>query len=74
MKCLEVKIENRFKKASHIVKEIEKYKGEPDYDIELENIRERIRAREKRKNELCWNCRYPLPPRAKRCPRCGEKI
>ncbi len=74
MKCLEVKIENRFKKASHIVREIEKYKEKPDYDLELESIRERIRARERRKDELCWNCRQPLPPKAKRCPRCGEKI
>ncbi|MFQ6082313.1 MAG: protein kinase [Candidatus Aminicenantia bacterium] len=74
MKCLRVKIEERFQKASEIIKELGSYKEKRYYHSELDSIRERIKAREKIRTEVCWNCRQPLPPKTNRCPRCGEKI
>jgi hypothetical protein len=35
-------------------------------------VRSRIRTREFAASRFCWNCRKPLPAKARRCPFCGE--
>lgn len=73
MKCLASKIEERYQKASEIIKDLSKFKGKDTAKSEIEDIWGRIKAREQRtKGELCWNCRRPLPYKAKSCPHCGE--
>lgn len=74
MKCLSPKIEERYQKASEIVKELTKFKGKDADKSELDDILGRIRARERINKKLCWNCRKPLPIKAKKCPHCGEVI
>ncbi len=74
MKCLSPKIEERYQKASEIVKELTKFKGKDADKSELDDILGRIRARERINKKLCWNCRKPLPIRAKKCPHCGAII
>ena len=35
-------------------------------------VRSRIRTREFAASRFCWNCRKPLPAKARRCPFCSE--
>jgi len=58
-------------KASQALSDI---RGEKHRKSEIEDILGRIRAREPSTSEFCWNCRRPLPPRAKACPYCGEGL
>ena len=73
MKCLSIKIENRYQNPAEIMKEIAKFKGKDTKRTEIDEIRLRIKAREKKKKHLCWNCRRPLPMKSHSCPHCGEK-
>ena len=74
MKCLAVKLEDRYEKASEIIRDLSRYKGKDSAKSELEEIKARIRARQREKTNLCWNCRRPLPLKEKNCPYCGETI
>jgi len=74
MKCLAPKTEDRYQRPFEIIKYLSEIKGEKPESAEIEDILGRIRAREKTASELCWNCRRPLPLRAKNCPHCGEPV
>jgi len=74
MKCLSNKIEDRYQRPSEIIRELAAFKGKDSKKSEIEDILRRIRARERKSADLCWNCRRPLPYKAKICPHCGEGI
>lgn len=74
MKCLAPKVEDRIQSAQEILRELSRIKGESEKQPELEDIFARIRAREQRTTNLCWNCRRPLPYKTKTCPYCGEQV
>lgn len=74
MKCLSCNVEDRYQKASDIVKEIHNFKGKDTKKTEIQDIFRRIKARERIRSDYCWNCRRPLPYKAKTCPYCGEKV
>jgi len=74
MKCLSSKIEERYKKASEIMKDLSRFKGKDTESSEIDDIWGRIKARERIKNEKCWNCRRSLPYKSKSCPYCGETV
>lgn len=74
MKCLSSKIEERYQKASGIIKDLSSFKGKNSAKSEIEDIWGRIKARDRRKADFCWNCRRPLPYKAKNCPHCGETV
>lgn len=74
MKCLATKVENRYQKASEIIRDISRFKGKDQKKSEIEDIWRRIKARERHASPLCWNCRRPLPYKTKNCPHCGESI
>jgi len=74
MKCLALKVEDRYKRPSEIIRALSEIKGEKHRKSEIEDILGRIRARDKATSVLCWNCRRPLPLRAKLCPYCGESV
>ncbi|MFQ6037376.1 MAG: protein kinase [Candidatus Aminicenantales bacterium] len=74
MKCLAVKLEDRYEKASEIIRDLSRLKGRDSVQSEIEEIRARIRARERARADLCWNCRRPLPLKEKVCPHCGEPV
>jgi eukaryotic-like serine/threonine-protein kinase len=40
---------------------------------EVQDIQNRLRARETPQPRFCWHCRKPLHARSDRCPFCGEK-
>jgi serine/threonine protein kinase len=73
MKALAPKVEDRYRSASELVRDLSLYKGAQPRTSELDDIMVRIRAREQKTAALCWNCRRPLPLRATVCPHCGEK-
>jgi hypothetical protein len=74
MRCLTARIEERIQAASEIVRALSQFKGKEEKSTELEDIFARIKAREQRQSDLCWNCRRPLPYKARVCPYCGENI
>jgi len=74
MKCLAPKIKDRFQKASMILKRLSKFKEKDISKSEIEDMLGRIKARERSKADLCWNCRKPLPYKARNCPHCGEIV
>lgn len=72
MKCLASKVEERYQKPSEILRALSALKEKDRKGTEIEDILSRIRARDSLRGELCWNCRRPLPYKARNCPRCGE--
>lgn len=74
MKCLASKVEERFSRASEIIKSISSYNGKDIDKSEIDDMWTRIRAREVKVNNICWNCRWPLPQKTDKCPKCGETI
>ncbi|MDQ1350196.1 MAG: Serine/threonine protein kinase, partial [Acidobacteriota bacterium] len=39
--------------------------------LEIKNIKERIDARHKRTDYICWNCNKVMPRQMERCLYCG---
>jgi hypothetical protein len=39
---------------------------------EVQDIQNRLKAREAPQPRFCWHCRKPLHARSDRCPFCGE--
>jgi serine/threonine protein kinase len=74
MKCLAARVEDRYQSASEIIRSLASYKGKELKTTEIEDIMVRIKARETRKSELCWNCHRPLPLKTRNCPHCGEFV
>jgi len=74
MKCLSSKIEERYTRASEIIRELSVFKGKDLKKSEIEDIMRRIKARERHVAKHCWNCRRPLPYKARICPHCGEGV
>jgi serine/threonine protein kinase len=74
MRCLASNVEDRYQKASEILKDLARFKGRDHRKSEIDDIRGRIRARDTgRVDVICWNCRKPLPYKAAHCPHCGEE-
>ncbi|MFQ6069697.1 MAG: protein kinase [Candidatus Aminicenantales bacterium] len=74
MDCLAPSPEERIKKASEVVRRLSEFKEKESTVSEIEEIMARIRARERTKTDLCWNCRRPLPLKSRTCPHCGEVV
>jgi serine/threonine protein kinase len=74
MKCLASKVEDRFQRPAELIHAISAMKKKDVKTTEIEDILIRIRAREQKKSQLCWNCRRPLPLKTRHCPHCGETI
>lgn len=74
MKCLASKVEERYQKPSELIRAVSALKGKKEQKSDIEEMLSRIRARDQVRSELCWNCRRPLPFKARHCPHCGEKV
>jgi serine/threonine protein kinase len=72
MKCLSKKLEDRYQKASEIIRDLAKFKGKDAKKSDIDDIWGRIRAREVKSDKQCWNCRRPLHHKATQCHHCGE--
>jgi serine/threonine protein kinase len=73
MKCLSFKVEERYQRPAEIIRVLAAFKGKESKRSEIEDIWGRIRARERTATN-CWNCRRPLPFKARNCPYCGEAV
>ncbi|MEW6455230.1 MAG: protein kinase [Acidobacteriota bacterium] len=73
MKALRPKKEERYQRASEISRDIELYLGKNPYESEISDIKSRIKARENRKEKVCWNCKKIIFSQIEVCPYCGEK-
>jgi len=74
MRCLSPKVEDRYSRASEIIKGISTFNNKDFDKSEIDDIWTRIRAREEKVENICWNCRWTLPQKTKRCPKCGEVV
>lgn len=72
MKCLSKELEGRYQKASDIIRDLAKFRGEEAKKSDIDDIWGRIRARETKSDKKCWNCRRPLHHKATQCRHCGE--
>ena len=74
MKCLAHSVEQRYQRASEILTAVAQFEKKDHRKSEVEDMWTRIKARENRVSTACWNCRWPLPLKAKKCPKCGESV
>lgn len=74
MKCLSTKVKDRYQKPSEIIRHLATFKGKGSKKSEIEDIMIRIKAREIKTSDFCWNCRRPLHHKTKTCPYCGESV
>jgi serine/threonine protein kinase len=74
MRCLASKVEERYQKPSELIRALLALKGNKEQKSDVEEMLSRIRARDQVRSELCWNCRRPLPIKARHCPHCGETV
>jgi serine/threonine-protein kinase len=65
-------VSERYQHASDILDDLGTVSEIDRRSNHLEEIRKRLRAREKGSARFCWNCRKPLHARAASCPFCGE--
>jgi serine/threonine protein kinase len=72
MKAIASGLGERYQKASELLEDLATASDIDHKATQLEDIRQRLRARETPKKGFCWNCRKPLHARASACPFCGE--
>lgn len=71
-KCLQKEVSLRYQRASDILKDLEICITGTSMQREIADIRKRITIKETYTLKHCFNCNKVLPPRALRCPYCGE--
>ncbi|HXV63984.1 MAG TPA: serine/threonine-protein kinase [Vicinamibacteria bacterium] len=72
VKALAPQVSDRYQQAHELLDDL-CTAGEIDHRASrVEDIRQRVRARERSIGGFCWNCRKPLHARARACPFCGE--
>ncbi len=71
-KCLQKDVSLRYQRAGDIIHDLALCINGTSMQRELAEIRRRISAKEAVTAKHCFNCNKILPPRALRCPYCGE--
>jgi hypothetical protein len=72
MKALAPMVSDRYQQAEELLDDLGTASEIDRRGSHLEEIRSRLRAREKSSSRFCWNCRKPLHARSASCPFCGE--
>lgn len=73
MKAMARDLSARYRTAAELLADLKRLRTTPQRQREMDDIRERIKAREAPKESFCFNCRRPLPKRALTCPSCGQR-
>ncbi|HLP59790.1 MAG TPA: hypothetical protein VK186_13200, partial [Candidatus Deferrimicrobium sp.] len=69
-------LEVRYKSAAELLEDLERMGKEKywsDNSKEIKKIKERIDARHKRTDYICWNCNKVMPRQMERCLYCGTE-
>lgn len=73
-KTLEPEITHRYKNVTEVIEDLKQMgQQKKDYTAELEDIKERIKARTQREDYICWKCRKSMPTKMKKCLYCGAE-
>jgi len=74
-KALAPNLEQRYESAADLMKDLESMgkREKEDNTVEIRRIKERIEARHKRTDYICWNCHKVMPKKMKKCLYCGKE-
>jgi len=74
-KALAPNLERRYESAADLMKDLEGMgkREKEDNTVEIRKIKERIEARHKRTDYICWNCHKVMPKKMKKCIYCGKE-
>jgi len=73
LRALSPEISDRYQRAGELLDDLGTASEIDHRASRMEDIRARLRARERTSAGFCWNCRKPLHARSASCPFCGEK-
>jgi serine/threonine-protein kinase len=73
MRAMEKDIKHRTPSAAALSADLHDAVEKSYHTPEIEEIRTRIQEREKPRSGTCWNCKKPLPARARTCPHCKSE-
>ncbi len=72
IKALAPEIADRYQQAWQLLDDLNTASEIDHRASRMEDIRQRLKAREPAPAGFCWNCRKPLHSRSTQCPFCGE--
>ena len=72
LKALAPEVTNRYQRASELLDDLNMVCEIDHRASRMEDIRQRLKARERTSAGFCWHCRKLLHQRATSCPFCGE--
>ncbi len=74
MKTLSPDLSTRYKTVTELITDFTKMEGEKeDNAFEIKSIKNRITARNKRTDYVCWNCHKTMPRKMKKCLYCDTE-
>ena len=73
MKALAKDVVDRYARAEEVLTDLATASEIDHRASAIEDVRQRVKAREPAVGGFCWHCRKPLHARAVTCPFCGEK-
>ncbi|MCK4835493.1 MAG: serine/threonine protein kinase, partial [Candidatus Aminicenantes bacterium] len=74
MKCLSPDLNVRQKTVTEVIKDLDNMEEEKgDHTSEMKSIKNRISARNKRNDHVCWNCHKTMPRKMKKCLYCDAE-
>jgi serine/threonine-protein kinase len=73
MRAMEKDVKHRTPSAAALLADLHDAVEKSYRTPEIEEIRTRILEREKPRSGTCWNCKKPLPARARTCPHCQSE-
>lgn len=72
LRALAPDVSERYQQAHELLEDLRTATSIDHRASHIEDIRQRLRARERASAGFCWNCRKPLHARAVHCPFCSE--
>ena len=73
MRAMEKDVKQRTPSAAALLADLHDAVEKSYNTPEIEEIRTRIQEREKPRSGACWNCKKPIPARARACPHCQSE-
>jgi serine/threonine protein kinase len=74
LKAIARDVEERYQRSSELLEDLMTAAEIDHKATELEDIRQRLKARDVPRRGFCWNCGKPVHARSSDCPFCGEAV